>query len=215
MDPGWHTYWKNPGNSGLGMATAIEWQLPKGITAGPIQWPIPRKLADTNNVASPGEDSTTYVYEDEVTLLVPLKLEPGLKPDHLDLNAKVSWLECASQCLFATANVTAPLEIQDRRIPSKNAELIASWEKKLPRPADSLRVEAWWEKPPAGDYRPLALQWTPPLTVAQTDFFPYGGEGFEIQGATQLSTPEPGKFRILKQVKKVSGTWPTEVSGLL
>src|SRR3974390_2570786 len=86
MEPGWHTYWRNPGNSGLGMATTIEWRLPKGITAGVIQWPVPRKLVDTNNAASPGEDSTTYVYEDDVILLVPLKLDPDLKPEHLELS---------------------------------------------------------------------------------------------------------------------------------
>ena len=64
MDPGWHTYWKNPGAAGL--ATKIEWQLPPGVTAGEIQWPLPEKL--------PPIEVTTYGYEKEVVLLVPLTL---------------------------------------------------------------------------------------------------------------------------------------------
>src|SRR5262245_14228476 len=60
MDPRWHTYWRNSGASGT--PTKIEWQLPAGITAGPIQWPLPDKL--------PEQDLTTYVYTNEVVLLV-------------------------------------------------------------------------------------------------------------------------------------------------
>jgi thiol:disulfide interchange protein DsbD len=59
MDPRWHTYWRNPGT---GIATTIEWKLPPGVTAGPIRWPVPQKLSD--------EDLTTYIYTNEVLLLV-------------------------------------------------------------------------------------------------------------------------------------------------
>ena len=89
MDPRWHTYWRNPGASG--MATKIEWQLPAGVTAGAIQWPVPEKLPD--------EDLTTYIYTNEVVLLVPLKLAADLRPGPLELKAEVSWLECDVQCV--------------------------------------------------------------------------------------------------------------------
>ncbi len=42
MIPHWHTYWKNPGDSGL--PTRIKWTLPAGWTAGDIQWPHPKNL---------------------------------------------------------------------------------------------------------------------------------------------------------------------------
>ena len=79
MDPGWHTYWKNPGEAGS--ATKIEWQLPPGVTAGEIQWPLPEKI--------PPADVTTYGYKNEVMLLVPLKLDASLTAGTLDLKAKV------------------------------------------------------------------------------------------------------------------------------
>ncbi|MGH7942479.1 MAG: protein-disulfide reductase DsbD domain-containing protein, partial [Limisphaerales bacterium] len=69
MDPGWHTYWKNPGEAG--MPTTIAWQLPPGVTAGKIHWPIPEKL--------PPSEVTTYGYSDETMLLVPLKIGPALR----------------------------------------------------------------------------------------------------------------------------------------
>jgi len=42
MDANWHTYWKNPGLSGI--ASDIKWQLPKGMSAGEIQWPVPENF---------------------------------------------------------------------------------------------------------------------------------------------------------------------------
>ena len=47
----WHTYWRNSGQSGL--PTTVDWQLPKGVTAGDLQWPVPKKL--------PEPEQTTYI----------------------------------------------------------------------------------------------------------------------------------------------------------
>src|SRR5690349_8470830 len=63
MDDKWHTYWRNPGITGI--ATSIAWKLPDGITAGGIRWPTPEKLPDG--------DLTTYIYRVEVALLIPLR----------------------------------------------------------------------------------------------------------------------------------------------
>src|ERR1700730_16588940 len=40
---GWHTYWRNPGDSG--QATSLAWQLPPGFTAGDIVWTTPDRFA--------------------------------------------------------------------------------------------------------------------------------------------------------------------------
>ena len=102
MEPAWHTYWKNPGAAG--MATKIEWQLPPGVTAGDIQWPLPEKL--------PPAEVTTYGYNHEVILLVPLTIAADLKPGFVyDLKAKVSWLECKEECIPGSQAVEAQLNI--------------------------------------------------------------------------------------------------------
>jgi len=77
MEKGWHTYWRNSG--GFGFPTTIDWKLPKGVTAGAIQWPTPEKLPD--------KEGTTYIYENDVVLLASLTIAPDLQPGPLQLEA--------------------------------------------------------------------------------------------------------------------------------
>jgi thiol:disulfide interchange protein DsbD len=123
MEPGWHTYWKNPGAAG--MATKIQWQLPPGVSAGEIQWPLPEKF--------PPVEVTTYGYENEVVLLVPLKLANDLRPGQLDLKADVSWLECKEVCIPGRASVQATLNIGTQTKASADAALIQLWQGKMPK----------------------------------------------------------------------------------
>ena len=153
MDPDWHTYWKNPGEAG--MATKIEWQLPPGVTAGEIQWPLPEKL--------PPAEVTTYGYNNEVMLLVPLKIAADLKPGMaLDLKANVSWLECKEECIPGSATVEAHTATSagKPKLPPMPRRLIRG-KAKCRSPATILIARAWWEKPANGDTRPLILEWHP------------------------------------------------------
>lgn len=96
-EPGWHTYWKYPGDSG--MPTRIGWTLPTGVTAGPILWPTPRRL--------PVGPLTNYGYEGEVLLLseiaVPKSWPAG---QSLTLAAKADWLICKEVCIPGGATLT-------------------------------------------------------------------------------------------------------------
>jgi thiol:disulfide interchange protein DsbD len=205
MDPRWHTYWRNPGASG--MATKIEWQLPAGVTPGAIQWPLPEKLPD--------EDLTTYIYTNEVVLLVPLKLAADLRPGPLDLKASVTWLECDALCVPGKAGVQATLNIGTETKPSKEAGLFPSWQAKTPKSGDGLSAHAWWEKAATTNSRQLILEWNLATAAADADFFPDDSETFEVQPATERVPAEVGKIRLRKEVKKLSGDWPRQLSGVL
>jgi thiol:disulfide interchange protein DsbD len=216
MDPGWHTYWKNPGAAGY--ATKIEWQLPPGVTAGDIQWPLPEKL--------PPVEVTTYGYDNEVVLLVSLKLAANLKPGPLDLKAKVSWLECKEACVPGSGSVEAILNIGTETKTSGDAALLQSWQNKVPKPLTNLVIHAWWEKSANGDTRPLIIEWSafpsnqPPtfnvrLVTEGADFFPDASENFEIQPATENLSTSPLDVLWRKVVKKFEGDWPKEISGVL
>ena len=87
--PEWHTYWKNPGDSGL--PTVLEWTLPAGVTAGDIAWPTPKKIP-IGNLAN-------YGYEGTVLLPVPLTVAPGFKDEQLSVRLKASWLVCRRECI--------------------------------------------------------------------------------------------------------------------
>ena len=88
--PHWHTYWKNPGDSGL--ATKIQYQLPPGSSVAEIQWPTPSKI-----VLGP---VVNYGYHDAVTLLSTLRVADDAElGSELPINAKVKWLVCELTCI--------------------------------------------------------------------------------------------------------------------
>src|SRR5260370_5406687 len=190
MDAHWHTYWKNSGASGA--PTEIAWQLPAGVTAGEILWPVPEKLPDP--------EFTTYIYNDDVVLLTRLKLAPDLRPRPLELKAKVSWLECEQICVKGSDEVKAALTIGMQSKPSVDERLLGAWEKRLPQNGDGLSAQAWWEtagpgsplpsggkgtKGEGSDLRSLIIEWSSPKAAGEADFFPYSYEKFEVQGDTE------------------------------
>jgi thiol:disulfide interchange protein/DsbC/DsbD-like thiol-disulfide interchange protein len=199
--PGWHTYWRNSGDSGQG--TQIKWTLPAGVTAGQIQWPIPEKEI----VA----DLTSYIYSGDVVLLVPLTIASDVKPGELDLKAAVSWLECEKMCLPGKGDVQAKLTIGSTTKPGADANLIASAQKRLPLIEPALKPKAWWGN--AGDSRPLFIEWTPVKTAEGADFFPYEDNKLQISGETKIL--DPAAVRLQKDVKKLEGDWPAKMTGLL
>ena len=91
--PEWHTYWKNPGDSGL--ATVLQWTLPAGVTAGDIAWPLPHKIP-IGNLAN-------YGFEGTVLLPVPLTVDPSFRPGPLagdmEVRLRASWLVCKKECI--------------------------------------------------------------------------------------------------------------------
>jgi thiol:disulfide interchange protein DsbD len=90
--PHWHTYWKNPGDSGL--PTQLTWTLPAGIEAGEVAWPVPRKIG-LGTLAN-------YGYEGTVLLPVPLTVTPAFKPSPFgaaEIQLKASWLVCEKECI--------------------------------------------------------------------------------------------------------------------
>jgi thiol:disulfide interchange protein DsbD len=87
--PKWHTYWKNPGESGL--PTEIKWTLPAGVTGDPIVWPTPN-LFNIGGVIN-------YGYQDETVLLVRITPPADLSGSSLKLAAEANWLVCEDVCI--------------------------------------------------------------------------------------------------------------------
>ena len=205
MEPDWHTYWKNSGASGI--ATSIEWELPAGVTAGDIQWPVPEKL--------PPDELTTYIYQHEVILLVPLKLAANLAPGSYTIKAKPAWLECKEQCIPGNAEVEATLVVGNETQSSTNAAAIQHWQERVPKSGENLNARAWWEKNSTDTLRPLILEWDSPKDASAADFYPLSSGNFEVQGATERIPADAGKIRLRKLVKKFEGDWPKEIVGVV
>ncbi len=99
---GWHTYWINPGDSGL--PTTIDWTLPTGFTAGDFAFPVPERI-----VYGP---LVSYGYEHEVllpvTVSVPAKLDAGA---NVTLSGHAEWLVCSDVCVPEEADVSVTLPV--------------------------------------------------------------------------------------------------------
>ena len=107
--PGWHTYWKNPGDSGL--PTELNWTLPEGVDVGDIAWPVPQKLRV--------EHMANYGYDGTVLLPVPLQLTPAFKApllagagDTLTVRLHATWLVCKLECIPEEGNFTLQLPLR-------------------------------------------------------------------------------------------------------
>ena len=88
--PGWHTYWLNPGDSGL--ATQLTWTLPQGLKAGPTLWPAPRMIPVANMV--------NHGFENQVLLGTQVQIDPGFKPAQiLEIRLNAEWLVCKEECI--------------------------------------------------------------------------------------------------------------------
>jgi thiol:disulfide interchange protein DsbD len=204
MSPGWHTYWKNGGDSGG--PTEIKWQLPEGVSAGKTQWPVPEKYE--------AEGLITYIYHDEAVLLVPLKLAANLSPGPIEIKADVSWLECEKLCVPGDQAIAATLTIGAQTEPSEQAALIENAKTKLPLDAATLKPQASWAGATTGNDRGLILIWTKPAGAEQPEFFPESYDEFSIATTNlNLSIDTTGKLQLA--VSKSSGDWPKSIYGLL
>lgn len=206
-EPKWHTYWKNPGESG--MATDIKWQLPVGVKAGDIRWPAPERLE--------AEGLTTFILHDEVMLLIPLQLAADLKPGPLELKAKVSWLECEQLCIPGDATVSATLNIANEARPSSSAALIVAAEKQLPSTEWTFGSPGSWEAESTNNTRNLLIAWNTKGAGADYDFIPYASDDFEtgLKVERLRSADQPLRVTLRTQLKKSSANWPDKIGGLI
>jgi DsbC/DsbD-like thiol-disulfide interchange protein len=159
IEPGWHIYWKNPGDSGL--ATEVRLKLPDGFRAGALQFPLPQRLVQTGDVVNFG-------YENEVTLMVqitpPRDLPSG---DSVKIGAKATWLVCKEDCMPGGRDVSLELPVAAVAVPANEVQF-KDWSSKLPvkndvtdvasiTTTDSIRdgngtgsIKITWKKTPSG-----------------------------------------------------------------
>jgi thiol:disulfide interchange protein len=104
LEPGWHVYWKNPGDAGE--PPHLRWTLPSGITAGSLQYPAPKRL--------PLGPLMDFGYEDEVLFPLKLNVANTASPGAATLHAKVDWLVCRASCIPGKAELEVSRNVSDR-----------------------------------------------------------------------------------------------------
>jgi thiol:disulfide interchange protein/DsbC/DsbD-like thiol-disulfide interchange protein len=97
--PEWHTYWKNPGDSGA--APRHDWEMPEGFTIGEINWPVPSRL--------PYPPLMNFGYSENVVLLQKLKIPDVLPEGKIELGLMAEALVCKDICIPAFGELTLAL----------------------------------------------------------------------------------------------------------
>ena len=129
IQPGWHTYWRNPGDSGG--ATALAWSLPQGVRAGDIVWPVPerQRLAGLMN----------FGYSGVVYLAVPVEIPASTRAGTvLPLTVKASFFVCSAEmCVPEDLTLRLDLPIREGAAPldRRHGEAITAVLEQAPRPA--------------------------------------------------------------------------------
>lgn len=209
-DPHWHTYWRNPGDSGL--PTTIEWQLPAGWKAGPIAWPTPKRL--------PVGPLANFGFEGDLLLPVELTVPANTAPGPVRITAKANWLVCKDVCIPGDAelaivvNVTRDAStIQD----AADAALFTRARSAIPKPDTTRVIRAYLSD------KTLSLVWPSNQANESVGFFyPYAEALIHPAGAQRLSKTSDG-FRLdialgessrsavqaVQKTKLIEGIWVT------
>lgn len=113
LAPGWHVYWRNPGDAGL--ATSLKWKLPEGFSAGPIEWPLPKRIVE------PG-DLMVFGYKDRVLLPVEINVPQTIEEAEVTFEVQADWLVCEKICIPGSAEISLTLPVEPATVP-QNQEL--------------------------------------------------------------------------------------------
>jgi DsbC/DsbD-like thiol-disulfide interchange protein/cytochrome c biogenesis protein CcdA len=168
--PGWHTYWKNPGDAGA--PTEIQWNLPAGWKAEPIQWPQPKR--------EPVGPLMDYGYEGRLWLLSRLSAPSDAKGP-VTIKAQASWLVCQQICVPEDATLTLTLPVGKEEADPAVAKDFAAARALLPV------ASPWKINYSLGDHLDVYVA-APALATAHPksiDFFP-AASGFIRNAAPQL-----------------------------
>ncbi|WIO74694.1 protein-disulfide reductase DsbD family protein [Porticoccaceae bacterium LTM1] len=174
----WHVYWQNPGDAGL--APKVSLSLPEGLTAGEVEWPVPKRMVDA--------DIATYGY-DETLLMFPISVEDSVNVDQsATIEAAVRWLVCKEGCIQGSAKLQLTLPVS-AMVPmkTKHAKIFSDTRQHIPQPLPGVaRYQVADNQIKLELDSPLKVVDVFPITAELVGYNPapevaYAGEGMTIR----------------------------------
>jgi thiol:disulfide interchange protein DsbD len=207
LEPGWHIYWRNAGDSGE--PPQVRWTLPDGITAGAMEFPAPKRL--------PLGPLMDFGYEDEVLFPIEIHVSKGAKLGLAILHANVNWLVCREVCIPGKAELEleypidrGPLDLIETRPLSER--FFGFGHKSLPELPKSLPSSdtAVFQPTPTG----FLLAVTTGQRETQAEFFP---EDEDILDNPAPQTATPTATGLVLDLKKDANLTkiPAQLKGVL
>jgi DsbC/DsbD-like thiol-disulfide interchange protein len=159
LEPGWHIYWINPGDSG--QPPVFEWQLPPGFSVGEIQWPRPERMQSTPQLAD-------YGYHDQTLLLAPISVPRSWSGNTAEIGLDAKWLICREVCLPDRAQLHLSLPLGSKgAIDPASAAIFTGTQKLLPKPLPS-----GWKASAESRKDDFVLTVLTGKPIAKAEFFP-------------------------------------------
>ncbi len=138
IQPDWHLYWRNPGESGL--PPTVRFEAPEGVRIGEAVFPVPDKRY---RLPTGGVD---YIFENELTLLFPVEVSSSASMGPSTITAEASWLVCRELCLAGDGESSLSIEIAGESSPSGEAKAFDVVRRSVPREATGADgVDARWD----------------------------------------------------------------------
>jgi len=205
MDKLWHTYWKNPGDSGL--PTKIEWNLPDGFVPGVVQWPYPKRFEKSGLVS--------FGYEGEVFLITQIEAPKAIKSGtNAKLSASVDWLVCKERCTSGHVDLVIKMPVKDKnpKINRRWASHFRETRKKLSRISSEWEVNAFINKDQILIHIDVPSEFKGELK--NITFFPEQGGIINYSGSQNLKRAQDG-YILEVQRSKLSTRLPARLKGVL
>lgn len=206
IETDWHTYWRNPGDSGL--PTRITWVLPEGFRAGDISWPVPEAI--------PYGPLTNYGYSNEVYLPVEILTPPNIDTRTVTLRAKAQWLVCKDICIPESADLELTMPVApagSESLPTPHAKTLDALRRALP-------IDSPWDVSALASKDKLAIRFDAPSfnpdRIQKIEFFPFDAGYVNHAGGQRVTWADAGPQLLADRPEKDILDGPmTQVEGLL
>jgi thiol:disulfide interchange protein DsbD len=201
LEPGWHAYWKNPGDAGLPMtAEVIDGN---GYASGELHYPTPHKYASSDDVL--------YGYDSEVVFLLPIKAPNGATASP-HFNIKLTWLACKEVCLPGETTLAFNADSVSSIERKENQKILDHWTARLPQPGNGFNLDKVRGTVTENDDKlSVFIKFLEMAPGTITDFFPEVIEGF-VTDYNKIIIGEAGITLTLTPESKNSKL--TSISGL-
>lgn len=202
LDPGWHIYWQNAGDSGE--PPKITWNLPAGFIAGPIEWPAPKRLGSGSII--------DYGYEDQVLLMAPIRAPMSFDYEgrpNVQFVADVKYVVCREICIPGKAHLALALPLTNDAQAREWHEEFEQARKEIPKLAP-----ASWKISARAAQNNLVLSIAGAPQTKSATFFPQAASIIENSAPQVLATDRAGIHLTLKVSDQAAGP-PTRLKGVV
>ncbi len=189
INPGWHMYWTNPGESGL--APQLKWTAPAGMKIGQPKFPIPHRIMA-------GAGLTSFGYENELALIIPVEYENDQLPTE-PVKVSIGYLVCMDVCLKENQQ----LQLDFGKVQAVDDKQLKTWESLLPAQAKQLKNGVVYSSDKTTGYLFAAID----DSMKDPEIFPPDAEFVNYEEAKREKSADGREelrlsFRVLTGIKK-------------